>query len=319
MALAKLFSRKRNVWTINSYTIRSKDLIAEGGYGRVYKAVDKLGNKVAVKAIDSYKQPPDLEVNLQNLLILKHPNIVDIFDVQQQEGKFWVFMELCHLGDLNSFCRIRKLKPNEELAVMTQTAKAIDYLHQNKVIHRDIKPGNIILAHDFPISIKVTDFDLSKFLYFEAETSAMSTNVGTNAFKAPELFAVTNENKIRYHGSVDIYALGLTFLALLQAEPSAKNLVPKMEGSSEEFNAHMSIGWLIHSRKKMGNRNLDVVIVEESVARKESTRRIEIKKMIKMMTKAEPEERLSATEVLRTLENIAEACSISSKYKPFLF
>ena len=307
MALTRLFSRKKDVWTINSYTIRSKDLIAEGGYGRVYKAVDKLGNKVAVKAIDSHKQPPNLEENLQNLLTLKHPNIVNIFDVQQHEGKFWVFMELCHLGDLNSFCRIRKLKPNEELNVMKQTAEAIDYLHQNNVIHRNIKPGNIVLAHDFPILIRVTDFDLSKFLYDEAETSAMSTNVGTNAFKAPELFMVSNDNKIRYHGSVEIFALGLTFLALLQAEPSAKNLVPKMEGSAANFNAHMSIGWLIHSRKKIGNRNLDVVSIEEAIAKNESIRRIEIKKMIKMMTKAEPEERLSATEVLKTLENITKA------------
>ena len=285
----------------------------------MYKAVDKHGNKVAVKAIDSYKQPPNLEENLQNLLTLKHPNIVDIFDVQQHGGNFYVFMELCHLGDLNSFCRIRKLKPNEELAVMTQTTKAIDYLHQNKVIHRDIKPGNILLAHDFPISIKVTDFDLSKVLYFDAETSAMSTNLGTNAFKAPELFAVTHDNKIRYHDSVDIYSLGLTFLALLQAEPSSKNLVPKMEGSSDEFNTHMSIGWLIHSRRTMGNRNLDVVNVEESITKMESTRRIEIKKMIKMMTKAEPEERLSAAEVLKTLENITEACSIISQNKIFPF
>ena len=98
------------------------------------------------------------------------------------------------------------------LKLMRQIMSGISYLHNQDIIHRDIKPGNILVASEDPLVIKLTDFDVTKCLDPDIETSGMSSNVGTNVFKAPEFFM----KKIKYHHNVDIYATGLKFLAIVQ-------------------------------------------------------------------------------------------------------
>ena len=107
-----------------------------------------------------------------------------------------MFLELCSLGDLNEFIKERDVNRQQKIVIMSGITKGIDYLHANNVIHRDIKPGNILMASDSPLVPKLTEFDLSKSLDPDYETSVMSSNVGTNAFKAPEFF-----NRIK--GSLD--------------------------------------------------------------------------------------------------------------------
>ena len=306
MALTKLLSRKKDTWKINSYTVKAKDLIGNGGYGMVYKAFDKDKNKIAVKVIDGKKHTRILNQNLPKLLQLDHTNIVNIFDIQQHEDKLFIFMELCHLGDLNNFCHMRKLKSSEELDVMTQISRGIEYLHENNIIHRDIKPGNVLFVHDFPVTIRLTDFDLSKFLDSDVETSVMSTNVGTNAFKAPEFFRLTkNSSQISYHRSVDIYALGLTFLAMLQADPSKRILVPQIETPQDDSDLYTPVGMLIATRINYKVKELYIVDIKES-AMNESKKRTALKMLIKDMTNVEPDELLSAVEVVAALENFIE-------------
>ena len=85
---------------------------------------------------------------------------------------------------------------------MDQIILEIKYLHSQ-------------VASQFPLQIPFTDFDVSKCLDPEVETSLMTSNVGTLAFKAPEFFQRTSPCKIEYHRNVDIYAAGLTFLAII--------------------------------------------------------------------------------------------------------
>ena len=109
-------------------------------------------------------------------------------------------MELCDYGDLNSFHKQVELTMYQRLEIMVQIASGISYLHQNRVVHQDIKPENIIVSPSFFEEIFVT--------------SAISTNVGTLACKAPEFFQRTKDGKLLYHRNVDVYAAGLTFFGI---------------------------------------------------------------------------------------------------------
>ena len=260
-------SRSDN-WIIKDHTVYSKHIIGQGGYGIVYKGHDGKGNKIAARRIDvkrKLKISSNITRDIEHLKRLNHPNIVQVYDIYQEENVVWIFMELCEHGDLNKLYSKTKLTPRQLLELMTQIAAGLTYLHENNVVHRDIKPENILVSNDCPIEIKLTDFDVSKFFEEIIDTSAMSTNVGTEAFKAPEFFQRTPEGKLVYHRNVDCYAMGLTFLALLQGHPGRTLLIPRIETPRMDSELHaLSIGQLIAERMKYGVDELRVVIIDDT-------------------------------------------------------
>ena len=300
-AQSELFKIKNSIIEIHNYTIDVKNDIGKGAYGIVYIGKNEINQTVAVKKIDGKQHPGILNQKLSKLLKLNHPNIVSIFDIHKHEEKFWMFMQLCSHGDLAKFCAQRQLKFKDKLEIMCGIAKGVSYLHENNIIHRDIKPPNILIANESPVETKLTDFDLSKCLDPEIETSVMSSNVGTLAFKAPEFFNRI-DGKIQYHRNVDIYASGLTFLALLQAISATRKLVPRIETPLHNSELHApSIGQLIAERIKYQVKELNIVIYDTLIGETQET---EIKKLIKKMTCVNPKQRLSATEVVRTLKEV---------------
>ena len=123
----------------------------------------------------------------------------------------------------------------------------------------------------------------------------MTSNVGTLAFKAPEFFQRTSPGKIEYHRNVDVYAAGLTFLAILQAEKGKKMLIPHIETLMHDSEFHApSIGQLISERIKYRVPELNIVTINGPVTK--------MKRLISHMTCVNPEERLSASKVLDLLE-----------------
>ena len=194
---------------------------------------------------------------------------------------------------------------DHKVEIMKQIINGIVFLHSKNIVHRDIKPANILVTSTRSqlIVIKLGDFGLSKILDPDSLTSAMSSNVGTLTFKAPEFWDKKPDDRVRYHRNVDVYAAGLTFTAMLQTISGAQSLVPKVEGSLEHSETLMPIGLAAYSR--MINRHPDVDIVE---TRKYDTELVvKIKQVIRGMTHVSPIQRLSASAVESKLHDLVNS------------
>ena len=181
---------------------------------------------------------------------------------------------------------------------MNQIAQGVEYLHKKNVIHRDIKPANILISSENLIVAKLTDFDFCKFFEEPYDTSLMSTNVGTEAFKALEFYFRNAQGKVQYHRNVDIHSLGLTFLSIIQSDEKLKG--PQIETPNTESELFEPIGRLIAERKKNDKKPLEVLRFPEKEADCDHIITItlnemkEIRKLIQKMTHHAPEERHSA-------------------------
>ncbi len=207
---------------IAGYDVDLRDRLGRGGYGTVYKAKDSEGTIVAAKEIDKDPSSRAVLKELENSTKqqqLHHENIAKILDIHNG-SEIWMFLEFCNGGDLNNFARSQFKEFNDgKLLIMKQTAEGLKFLHDLRIAHRDIKPENILIQHKTDsqcITVKLTDFGLAKFIALDAKTSVMHTNLGTHTYKAPEFWDWKDGN-ITYRKNIDIYALGLTFLAILQA------------------------------------------------------------------------------------------------------
>ena len=298
---------KKDTFQVKQYTIGAKDILGHGAFGVVYRAKDFEGKHLAAKTIDGKRHPKILDQNFDLVLQLNHPNIVDVFDIHKESDTFWMFMEICEYGDLNQLFRRQEVGQMQLLEIMTQIMSGLKYLHGRNVIHRDIKPANILISGIKYLLIKLTDFDVSKFFDSEIETSVMSSNVGTFSFKAPEFFQRIKPGQIQYHRNVDIYAAGLTFLAMLQAKKGRNALIPRIETAQDDSELHVpSIGQLIAERIKYKSKALDVV-----KDTRETIFFAKLKGLIKKMTHFNPEERITAKKALDELLTLNRAGSES--------
>ena len=290
-------TRNNNILKVKSYSIDTRDVLGQGAFGVVFKGRDVKKNTIAAKRIDGNVHPRILTQDLDRFVQLDHPNVMKILDVEKHDKVVWMTMPFCELGDLNYYYRTREVSNETNLNLMKQIMSGISYLHSQDIVHRDIKPGNILVASKNPLLVHLTDFDVSKCLNPEVMTSHMSSNVGTLAFKAPEFFQRTTPGKIEYHRNVDIYAAGLTFLAILQAEKGKKMLIPHIETPMDDSEFHApSTGLLISERKKYKVPELGIVKIEGLYR--------SLKWLISRMTCVNPKERPSAEDVIFILSKL---------------
>ena len=294
---------RRNTWKVNT-TVHN--IIGKGAYGIVYKSTDERYKEIAAKSVTGTTHRI-LSQDVNRLLELNHENIVKIYDIHQTDKMMWMIMELCPQGDLNKFFQTKDVKLDTKLDLMKHITKGIQFLHSQNIIHRDIKPANILVAGSSRLQVKLTDFDVTKILDPDIETSVMSSNVGTNAFKSPEFFLRNKQGKIQYHRNVDTFAAGLTFLAIIQYEDgSGKMLLPHIETPRHESELHQPIGSLLVERIKNNVQQLNIVVTDKDKSTAELDVISRMKKLIEKMTSVEPEKRSSSTEVLQILQGIRQ-------------
>jgi tetratricopeptide (TPR) repeat protein len=198
--------------------------LGKGGMGEVYRARDtRLRRDVAIKVVQHGHSDPSLwdrfEREARAASALSHPNICSIFDTGEAEGLPYLVMELLEGQTLRELIGTRPMEPGAAVAIAVQIADALEAAHAKGILHRDIKPGNVMIVGRS--HVKVLDFGLAKqtglgesnetaTLGMETETGSV---VGTPAYLAPELLQGAKAD-----ARSDLWALGVVLYQMLSGE-----------------------------------------------------------------------------------------------------
>jgi eukaryotic-like serine/threonine-protein kinase len=195
--------------------------IGTGGMGEVYRAVradDEYHKEVAIKLVrsgqDSSFVLSRFKTERQILANLDHPNIARLLDGgTTQEGVPYFVMELIEGERINEYCDAHKLTTNERLGLFLQVCSAVQYAHQHLVIHRDIKPGNILVnAEGVP---KLLDFGIAKILESNEATDQPQQTISMIRLLTPEYASPEQVKGEPITTASDVYSLGVVLYELL--------------------------------------------------------------------------------------------------------
>lgn len=186
--------------------------IGSGGMADVYKAkCHKLNRLVAIKVLKPEFSTDatfvkKFRVEAQSAAGLSHPNIVNVYDVGEESGIYYIVMELVQGITLKNYIDMKgKLEVREALNISIQIASGLSAAHQNRIIHRDVKPQNIIMSRDG--KVKVTDFGIAKVA---DSTTVTTTAAGSVHYISPEQARGGYSDE-----KSDIYSLGITMYEML--------------------------------------------------------------------------------------------------------
>jgi len=202
----------------NRYTIERP--IGRGGMADVFLARDQqLDRRVAVKVLypEFARDPSFVERfrrEAQNAAMLNHPNIVSVYDYGQEHGTYFIVMEYVEGQSLREILRAQgELPPMQAARVASEIAAALDFAHRHGVVHRDIKPGNVLLTPQG--QVKVTDFGIAANPTDAASgLTATGAVIGTATYFSPE-----QAQGYQVDGRSDVYALGVVLYEMVTGRP----------------------------------------------------------------------------------------------------
>ena len=204
--------------TIGRYEVER--LLGRGAMGEVYLGRDPMiGRVVAIKTLPLAREFEEEELEEARACFfreaaaagkLNHPNIVAIFDAGEDHDLAYIAMEYIAGGSLQPYTKPDRLLPIEKvLGFMAEAAQALDYAHRHGVIHRDVKPANLMLAKDGDEErIKITDFGIARVT--SQTRTKTGTILGTPSYMSPE-----QAKGERVDGRSDVFSLGVTLFVLL--------------------------------------------------------------------------------------------------------
>tara|TARA_R110000744_G_scaffold112179_2_gene210418 strand:- start:12293 stop:15175 length:2883 start_codon:yes stop_codon:yes gene_type:complete len=206
---------------------RVEGIIGTGGTGVVYRAWNlRLDRPVAIKMLllGQYAKPNELESLLQEARAvagLQHPHIVQIFEVGDLDGLPYFTMELLEGGSLADQLRKERMLPRDGASLIATLAQAVRAAHQGGLVHRDIKPGNVLLTESG--TPKIADFGLARPYGPDAEVTLASSAFGTPSYMAPEQILGKPSASAP---TVDVYALGTLLYEVLTGQPAFRGSTP---------------------------------------------------------------------------------------------
>ncbi|PJF31825.1 MAG: hypothetical protein CUN51_02460 [Candidatus Thermofonsia Clade 1 bacterium] len=231
--------------TLGQYRLETP--LGKGGMASVYRAYQaSVDRYVAIKVMtpeiandSSFVERFQREARI--IAKLEHPHILPIIDFGESEGIYYIVMRYMDGGSLDDRMRQRRLRPEEIAHYLDQIASALDYAHQRGVIHRDLKPNNVLL--DRANNCYLTDFGIARIEGTERKLTATGSVMGTPAYMSPEQAMGRTVD-----GRSDIYSLGvmlyemvtgklpftadstaaLIFQHVYEAPPSARQLDPNL-------------------------------------------------------------------------------------------
>jgi serine/threonine protein kinase len=193
------------------------EVVGRGGMAEVHRATDTTtGGQVAVKLLheagldDADRARFVDEARL--MAELDHPNLVAVLDSGVADGRPYLVMELVDAHTLRTECRAGALPPARVAGVGAQVAAALAHVHAAGIVHRDVKPGNVLVRTDGRVWL--TDFGIARLVGETAHHTRTGTTVGSPAYLAPE--QVRGERDLT--GAVDVYALGLGLIESLTGQ-----------------------------------------------------------------------------------------------------
>src|SRR5215831_4978587 len=192
--------------------------IGRGGMGTIFKALDPiLDRRVALKVIS-----PEIEVTdelrarffreAQACARLSHPNIVTVYDMGEDDGRLYIVMEYLEGEELRHvIAQRREISLEDKLAIMVQVCDGLHYAHQKGIVHRDVKPGNVMLLRTG--HVKLLDFGIAQIAAAESDLTRTGLIMGTIRYISPE------QVRGRADHRSDMFSVGAVFYEFLSLRP----------------------------------------------------------------------------------------------------
>jgi len=191
--------------------------VGEGGMAAVYKAYQpSMERYVALKVLPRQLAESDefiarFKGEAHMLAQLQHPHILPVFDYGQSEGYSYIVMPLVQSGTLADLLKTRRMSPPEIRRIINQVGDALGYAHARGMIHRDVKPSNVLL--DERENCLLTDFGLARMVEGAARLTSAGAIMGTPAYMAPEQGSGGSMD-----GRSDIYSLGIILYEMVTGQ-----------------------------------------------------------------------------------------------------
>ena len=198
---------------------RVKGEIGRGGMGAVYLAEQPgLGREVAIKELIQSADPTALKRFLQEAQVMartSHPNLVQVHDMELQGNVNYLVLEFVKGRTLRAWINDGLLPPPQVFAIMHGVLQALDYAHRHSIVHRDVKPENVLISEEG--IVKVADFGIARLTDDSGvggTATKTGTTVGTPQYMSPEQVASS-----KVDGRSDLYSAGIMLYELVAGQP----------------------------------------------------------------------------------------------------